>query len=598
MQFNGCVNNMIIDAQTKLEIEQDFKVEAGPGAGKTEFLVNHIKNVIQNSERLERMRKIACITYTNTAVETVLQRLGKSVSNRVDVSTIHSFLYRNVVKPYCSFLPKEYEVCVQKLNGHTDPIVINKYVREWLENGDFKELKHPNTKNQLLNMPTLNKALQNWLLSMKSSYKDNDIQFVCDNTKAKAIDKKSGNIMGINKAGLNILENKLLSYKKMYWKNGIINHDDILFFSHVLIRDYPFILSIIRAKYPYFFIDEFQDTSQVQAFIIDEIRKRDCIVGVIGDKAQAIYGFQGAQVSLFEKFKVEPMNSYTIIENHRSSHEIVTFLNSIRKDINQKSCTDIEDIVVSIFVGDRNKAYNKATNSCNNEPLTSLSRDNIISNAMKMKIEGKYFDRKLIEKFEGIDSNSQRRNTIVQLIKAIELARNTKYKDAIKIIDWIYKDKNNPKKLALYSLSNMMSCYEQYSNGTLMDFYNAVCSTLDIKLPGFRKGQIKNFYESTLYSNMAICVNIIEDTSDHITIHKAKGAEFKNVFVIGNKDTVNLLLQPDLTNNEEQRIFYVAMSRAKSKLFIQFDDLDREHEESLNKHYNINVTRITKSKSI
>ncbi|WP_253907624.1 UvrD-helicase domain-containing protein [Bacillus sp. WMMC1349] len=98
---------MIIDAQTKLEIEHDFKVEAGPAAGKTELLVNHIKNVIQNSERLERMRKIACITYTNTVVETVLQRLGKSVSNRVDVSTIHSFLYRNVVKPYCSFLPKE-----------------------------------------------------------------------------------------------------------------------------------------------------------------------------------------------------------------------------------------------------------------------------------------------------------------------------------------------------------------------------------------------------------------------------------------------------------------------------------------------------------
>ena len=37
------------------------------------------------------MKKIACITYTNTAAQTVLQRLGKSVSNRVDISTIHSF---------------------------------------------------------------------------------------------------------------------------------------------------------------------------------------------------------------------------------------------------------------------------------------------------------------------------------------------------------------------------------------------------------------------------------------------------------------------------------------------------------------------------
>ncbi|RFA31966.1 DNA helicase II [Virgibacillus dokdonensis] len=589
---------MIINSQTKLKIEQDFKVEAGPGAGKTEFLVNHIKNVIQTSERLERMRKIACITYTNTAVETVLQRLGKSVSNRVDVSTIHSFLYRNVVKPYCSFLPKEYEVCIRKLNGHNDPVVINKYVREWLNNGNFKGLKHPNTKNQLSNMPTLNKALQNWLLSMKSSYKNNEIQFVCDNTKAKASDKKNGNMIGINKANLNILEKELLSYKKTYWKNGIIDHEDILFLSHVLIRDYPFILTVLSAKYPYFFIDEFQDTSQVQAFIIDEIRKRDCTVGIIGDKAQAIYGFQGAQVTLFEKFQVEPINSHTIIENHRSSYQIVTFLNSIRKDINQESCNDIEDIDVSILIGDRNKTYTEAANSCNNELLTSLSRDNITSNAMKMKLEGKDFDRKLIDKFEQIDSNSLRRNTIVPLIKAIELSKNTKYKDAIKIIDRIFKDKNNPKKLALYTLSKMMSCYEQYSNGTLMDFYNLVCSNLEIKLSGFNNGQIKDFYENTLYNNMAICVNIIEDTSNHITIHKAKGAEFKNVFVIGNQDTINLLLQPDLTNNEEQRIFYVAMSRAKKKLFIQFDNLDIEYEESLKKLYNINITRITELESL
>ena len=67
---------------------------------------------------------------------------------------------------------------------------------------------------------------------------------------------------------------------------------------------------------------------------------------------------------------------------------------------------------------------------------------------------------------------------------------------------------------------------------------------------------------------MAICVDIIEDTSNHITIHKAKGTEFKNVFVIGNKDTLSLLLKPDLMNDEEHRIFYVAMSRAKKKLLF------------------------------
>lgn len=113
----------------------------------------------------------------------------------------------------------------------------------------------------------------------------------------------------------------------------------------------------------------------------------------------------------------------------------------------------------------------------------------------------------------------------------------------------------------------MINKYDKYGNGTLMNFYNTLCKTLDIKLSGFRKGQVKDFYENTLYKNMVICTNIVEDTSNHITIHKAKGAEFENVFVIGNKDTLSLLLKPDLMNDEEHRIFYVAMSRAKKKLF-------------------------------
>lgn len=593
MQFDGCVNNMIINAQTKLNIEQDFKVQAGPGAGKTEFLVNHITNVIQTSEKLERMKKIACITYTNTAAQTVLQRLGKSVSNRVDVSTIHSFLYRNVVKPYCSFLPKEYGICVQKLKGHSDPIVINKYVNAWLKTEYFTKLKPPNNRNQLLKMPVLKKALQNWLLSMKLSYENNDVQFICDNTKAQAIDKKSKKRMGINKSNLNILEKQLLNYKKIYWEKGIIDHDDVLFFSYVLIRDYPFILTILCAKYPYFFIDEFQDTSQLQDFIIDKIRQKDCIVGVIGDKAQAIYSFQGARVSLFEKFKVDSINSHTILENHRSSEQIVTFLNSIRKDIIQESCSGIENSDVSIMIGNRNKTYNEATNNCCNEPLISLSRDNITSNAMKINLEGNNLDRKLIEKLKEIDSNTQRKNIIVSLIKAIELAKNTKYKDALKIINSIYKNKNNPQKITLYSLLNMINNYEEYSNGTLMDFYNVVCRFLDFKISEFNKGKIKDFYENALYKNVAICVDIIEDTSNHITIHKAKGAEFENVFVIGNKDTLSLLLKPDLMNDEEHRIFYVAMSRAKKKLFLQFDSLDFNDQKKIEEYYDVNILRIT-----
>ncbi|MDC5511588.1 AAA family ATPase, partial [Acinetobacter baumannii] len=109
-----------IDSNKRLDdIEHHFKVSAGPGAGKTHWLVEHIRNVLHHSNRLSKIRKIACITYTNIAVETILTRLGTSVT-QVDVSTIHSFLYRHIVKPYVFLIADEYSLNYSKLDGHDE----------------------------------------------------------------------------------------------------------------------------------------------------------------------------------------------------------------------------------------------------------------------------------------------------------------------------------------------------------------------------------------------------------------------------------------------------------------------------------------------
>lgn len=77
---------------------------------------------MHHSQRLKRTRKIACITYTNVAVDTILNRLGTSI-NQVEVSTLHSFLYKHVVKPYASYLEEEYELNVREIDGHEDTVV-------------------------------------------------------------------------------------------------------------------------------------------------------------------------------------------------------------------------------------------------------------------------------------------------------------------------------------------------------------------------------------------------------------------------------------------------------------------------------------------
>lgn len=590
---------MIITSETNIDIDHDFKIEAGPGAGKTQFLVGHINNVLRNSDKLLCTRKIACITYTNAAVETILKRLGKGATNKVEVSTIHSFLYNNIVKPYCSFIPTEYGLCVSRIKGHDKISISRSRINLWINSNDiFNTLETPNNKNQLLRNQDQIKALIGWLNSVRCSISNDQIKFIGDSKKAIVIKEEKGKkrTIKIKDKNLNLLQEYLLEYKKLYWCNGKLDHEDVLFFSYLLLHKYPFILTVLRAKFPYFFIDEFQDTNPIQAFIINEVRKRESVVGVIGDKAQAIYGFQGAEVSLFNNFRVDSINSHTIHENHRSSNQIVDFLNIIRKDITQKPCGKINDENIVILVGDRISAYSRAKIICNGKTLISLSRDNFISNTMKHEIDGDVRNDKLLERFKEKDS-SNRGKYIVAFIEAIELAKNTKYKEAVKKINWIFSSKDESKKLAFSALIVMFKQYDKYYNASLMDFYNVLINSVSIKIPKFNDGpsKVKSEYENNLYKNMALYVDIIDDTSNHITIHKAKGAEYENVFVIGNKDMLDLLLKTDIENNDEHRVYYVAMSRARRNLFLQLDSLTVKDEKKIKKMYNINIERIDKN---
>lgn len=83
------------------------------------------------------------------------------------------------------------------------------------------------------------------------------------------------------------------------------------------------------------------------------------------------------------------------------------------------------------------------------EELVSLSRDNVTSNAMKNLLENETYDRKIMKKYEETDSNAERKNYVTSYMNAIELARNSKFKEAIKKVEWLYKGQTEPKKEAL-----------------------------------------------------------------------------------------------------------------------------------------------------
>lgn len=555
------------------DIEHHFRVSAGPGAGKTYWLVNHIRNVLHNSDRLAKTKKIACITYTNIAVETILNRLGTSAEH-VEVSTIHSFLYKHIIKPYISFIADDFSLDISEIDGHDDIILSNySFISEWKTRTGQQRIRDDSKLVEAFNA----------------------IKWKFDKTGALVV--KTDYPIKVDKYA--IKSASYFEYKKMTWERGIIHHDDVLFFSYKIVEKHPFILDILRAKFPYFFVDEFQDSNPIQVALLKFIGQKETVVGIIGDKAQSIYGFQGAEPSQFLSFNLNGIIDYKISDNRRSSNEIIDILNDLRTDITQIPIRDFKSTLPTILVGEMDIALQHVKAICRDKPLYSLSRQNITSNAMKREIGGTGLDGNLFNELLDIDKpssgNKYRSKLLIACIKASEYTQQGKFKDAIKTLEKEFKyknDKNRSIKESLSYLSTLLTGYNSFKDDTLYSFFVLVKSRINTNISDLRRGAAKTFYESHTYAQLALCVNVPEDMSFHKTIHKAKGDEFENVLlVLKDESDLSFILDPDLLADsklaEENRINYVAISRAKDNLFISVPSLDTNKRTRLQHKFQI-----------
>lgn len=572
---------IIISSDDLIDIEQPFKVTAGPGAGKTHWLINHIKNVLENSLRLQKSRKIACITYTNVAVDTILDRLGPQSINQVEISTIHSFLYNHVIKPYIAHIAELFDIDTQKIDGHDNIEPGYTKVHSWLENhSESEKLKHPHTIKQLLNLQENKEALFNWISRIKYSF-NNDSELFLEGRESDARQLRKI---------VTVLESDLLSYKKLHWQEGKLDHDDVLYFSYELITRYPFTLNILRAKFPYFFIDEFQDTNPIQAKIIALLADEETIVGVIGDPAQSIYSFQGANIEEFKNFEIDNLEKYTIIENRRSSNQIIDLLNALRKDISQKEHRNVDLDKPILFIGDNLEAYNEIK-KLNGEDIfiQTLSRDNSTANLMKFGLESS-MNTKVLNDFLLTDSNAKRRNIVKSSMEALEFTEHNDYKSAIKIMSVNFSNDSEKEQLkkSISIIQKLISSRSSFLEEPLMTFYELLKK--DIKMSNLRKGAIQDFYNNHSYKDLALGINYKDDVSQHRTIHKSKGDEFKNVLLVANN--ADFLTVPNLDEDEEHRIQYVGISRAMDRLFIIIPKLLKKDEKLIKSNFDFEIKHL------
>ena len=533
----------VITSEQTIPIDEPFKVTAGPGAGKTHWLINHIKNVVSNSRKLDVVRKVACITYTNVGIDTITSRLNMG-NDVVEVCTIHSFLYANIVRPYIHLVAKEFGLELSKL------VVI--------DDSNFKSEGIAISVLKLINKSWVNarsylKGLNNatWHYS-NHTYNDYKPRFPI-------------------KFGKWFVGNDCyMGFKRWLWSRGYMSFDDILYFSHILLSRYPNIYTLIKARFPYIFVDEFQDTIPFVVDFLTKLGNEGVIVGVVGDKAQSIYDFLGATVQQFNNFTVPEMQEYEIRGNKRSTRQIIDLLNIIRADFPQEWLNETEGMVPELLVGDMLNCYEQSIEKSGTDEIQSLAFQNVLANSMRKKNGVREVENILEMDF---DSNAARQIVIKTLIKAVEYTIMNDLRNAWHQLDIIDRDRTK----SIVILRRLLDGYRDYKDGSLMGFYNFLVNNLHVKMPKITGKAINDFYVNHTYTDVALGVKCGDSNDKHRTIHKSKGEEFDNVFVILEKEEdLEFLLSPNLNGNNAHRVYYVAASRAIKRLFICVPTLSPE----------------------
>lgn len=549
-----------IESKDKIDINSHFKIVAGPGAGKTTFLINHIKNIIENSNKVNIYRKIACITYTNVAVENIIKRLDYSLEV-IEVATIHSFLYKHVLKPYLWVLQDEYKFNLKEINWCDEIPLGHSLLELWRKKRKKFFLKE--------DIPLAKTLLEgNWKLN-----DDFSIQIIPNEVYKRKV-----------KGKYSLVEEDFKCLKMICWEKGMISHDDVLYLSYKILKKAPRILEILRAKFPYILVDEFQDTNPFQTEIIKLIAEKESLVGIIGDECQSIYGFQGANVLQFKTFFLEGMKEYNILTNHRSTKEIIELLNYMRKEsLYQKIPENKSGDKPTIMIGEIIKSYKEVKEICSNEELYIVSYKENISKNIEYDINKKVHTD---FSYELLFNDGERGKRILYIISAIEYAKQINLKKSIYFMEKVYKGIEIDKSIIMKNLKLFIENYDSFRTLSITEFYNEFITNYCSFSGKITRGKIKEKYDNLKYNEIASLIKLDDEKSNFKTIHKTKGEEVDNILILLDHEkfkestSLNFLLNPDMAI-EEHRVFYVAISRAKKRVFISIPEISEEFKEKL-----------------
>ena len=287
--------------QAVIHTEGPVMVVAGAGSGKTRVLTFRIAYLLQKG--IDPFN-ILSLTFTNKAAREMKARITSLVGSEaksVWMGTFHSVFAR-----------------ILRSEGHLLGYPSNFTI---YDTDDSKSLLRTIIKELQLDKKTYP---VNSILGRISASKNNLIDSVQYNNDPEIIDADKA-------AGRPFIGKIFSIYDKRLFQSKAMDFDDLLFKTNILLRDFPEVLYKYQNKFRYILVDEYQDTNHAQYLIVKKLAANDENICVVGDDAQSIYGFRGANIENILNFKkdYQDIKVFKLEQNYRSTKNIVNAANGV-----------------------------------------------------------------------------------------------------------------------------------------------------------------------------------------------------------------------------------------------------------------------------
>ena len=303
------MSNYLQDLNTEqqkavIQINGAIMVIAGAGSGKTRVLTYKIAHLLKNGIS---PFNILALTFTNKASKEMRGRIDKIVGGELSKSlwmgTFHS-VFSRILRSESEKLryPKNFTI---------------------YDTADSKSLIRSIIKDLQLDKEVYKVGtIQNRISSLKNNFitpqgYNNHPELLQTDTKAKRTE--FGRIYHL--------------YQQRCFKSGAMDFDDLLLNTYKLLTEFPEALYKYQNTFEYILVDEYQDTNHLQYLIIKKLAARNENICVVGDDAQSIYAFRGANIKNILNFKIDypDYKLYKLEQNYRSTKNIVKTANSLIK---------------------------------------------------------------------------------------------------------------------------------------------------------------------------------------------------------------------------------------------------------------------------